>query len=202
MRYVLEKFREQEYKNHKWLVNKAIKQGKLTRPKQCFLCERNNLKINAHHNDYDKPLEVEWLCNRCHIRKHYGIAWNDESRVKPRFRRNKWDPVNNRTSLKINGKQHNMPIPKKESYSLGGLSIGENIQDCHQQRHNLIDWDKTFKIITSREREIISFHCGFRYPYVFTYAEIGRIFKITRSRVQVLAVRAFRKLRKHGIKYK
>jgi hypothetical protein len=34
-------------------------------------CERcNNPKSLAHHEDYDKPLDVMWLCQPCHKQRH------------------------------------------------------------------------------------------------------------------------------------
>jgi ribosomal protein S27AE len=48
-------------------VARAIKSGKLTRN----LCEQcGNQKSVGHHDDYDKPLEVRWLCQSCHVRLH------------------------------------------------------------------------------------------------------------------------------------
>jgi len=58
------------------LVEKAIKKGILIQPTTCSLCGntqefkdgRNG--IQAHHCDYDKPLDVMWLCQKCHHQWH------------------------------------------------------------------------------------------------------------------------------------
>ena len=35
------------------------------------LCEDcGSKKVQAHHEDYTKPLEVRWLCAKCHNRVH------------------------------------------------------------------------------------------------------------------------------------
>lgn len=47
-------------------VLKALRKGILTK-KPCEVC--SNPKSEAHHKDYSKPLEVEWLC-----RPHHKIA--------------------------------------------------------------------------------------------------------------------------------
>jgi hypothetical protein len=47
-------------------VAQALKRGELMRG-QCA-CGADG--IEAHHPDYDKPLEVEWLCPRCHGERH------------------------------------------------------------------------------------------------------------------------------------
>ena len=51
----------------------ALRQGKLKRPIRCSKCRdkpgNDNFgrpKIEAHHEDYRKPLEVQWLCLKCH----------------------------------------------------------------------------------------------------------------------------------------
>ena len=50
-------------------VYEAIKKGLLVKPDKCSSCGRNCF-IHAHHADYSKPLEVEWLCVSCHKRLH------------------------------------------------------------------------------------------------------------------------------------
>ncbi len=35
----------------------------------CIRCG-SMLNLHAHHEDYSKPLEVEWLCASCHRRRH------------------------------------------------------------------------------------------------------------------------------------
>lgn len=48
------------------LVQAAITKGDLIRPTICENCGRTTDDIQGHHKDYDKPLEVDWLCRGCH----------------------------------------------------------------------------------------------------------------------------------------
>lgn len=48
-----------------YLVAAALKRGVLIKPVLCEECHKER-KLEAHHADYSKPLEVEWLCPRCH----------------------------------------------------------------------------------------------------------------------------------------
>jgi hypothetical protein len=51
-------------------VSKAIKEGVLKR----LPCEKcGETKSIAHHEDYDKPLEVIFLCQPCHKKRHKVI---------------------------------------------------------------------------------------------------------------------------------
>lgn len=50
------------------MVTLAIKSGLLT-PAPCEVCS-TEVNINAHHDDYTKPLEVRWLCRRHHAAWH------------------------------------------------------------------------------------------------------------------------------------
>lgn len=48
-------------------VTRAIKKGTLIR----LACEKcGEQKSYAHHDDYDKPLEVIFLCQPCHKQRH------------------------------------------------------------------------------------------------------------------------------------
>lgn len=52
-------------------VARAIVSGNLTRQP----CERcGGGKSVAHHDDYDKPLDIRWLCYACHAQHHSGYS--------------------------------------------------------------------------------------------------------------------------------
>ena len=51
------------------LVGNAVRDGRLIRPDKCECCARD-YRIQAHHDDYSKPLEVVWLCTICHGERH------------------------------------------------------------------------------------------------------------------------------------
>lgn len=51
------------------IVNKRIQSGKMVKPETCVECGAFG-KVEAHHEDYNKPLEVLWVCKRCHFKKH------------------------------------------------------------------------------------------------------------------------------------
>lgn len=49
-------------------VARAIKIGVLKK-QNCENCGSTE-NIHAHHGDYSKPLDVDWLCNSCHQKHH------------------------------------------------------------------------------------------------------------------------------------
>lgn len=54
----------------------AIKRGVIVRPTACEMCGGNR-NIQGHHADYTKPLDVRWLCQKCHYWEHRKI--NDKA---------------------------------------------------------------------------------------------------------------------------
>lgn len=53
-------------------VQRAVKSGKLTKPRACPVCKRRlpAKLIHGHHEDYNRPLDVRWMCQRCHAAEH------------------------------------------------------------------------------------------------------------------------------------
>ena len=56
-------------------ANVYQKRGKII-PSHCSVCL--SPEAQKHHDDYDKPLQVRWLCRKCHLELHQ----NDEPLIK------------------------------------------------------------------------------------------------------------------------
>ena len=52
-------------------VGVALASGKLVRPDICEACGGGG-PIESHHHDYDRPLDILWLCRSCHTDQHRG----------------------------------------------------------------------------------------------------------------------------------
>lgn len=51
-------------------ARRAVLSGKINRKKKCEECGKRK-KLHMHHADYSKPLNVQFLCHRCHgITRH------------------------------------------------------------------------------------------------------------------------------------
>lgn len=71
------------------IVYQARRKGLLV-PKPCERC--GAARVEGHHEDYDKPLEVVWLCRKCHTKRHSELQparWADEMKVRvtPKMKR-------------------------------------------------------------------------------------------------------------------
>lgn len=51
------------------ITKNAIESGALIK-KPCEVC--GDIKVEGHHPDYSKPLEVNWLCKRHHSSLHFN----------------------------------------------------------------------------------------------------------------------------------
>lgn len=52
-------------------VSRAIRRGQLTKG-PCAVCG-STVRIEGHHDDYSKPLEVIWLCRPHHGQRHIEL---------------------------------------------------------------------------------------------------------------------------------
>jgi len=52
-------------------VFEAVKRGTLVRT-PCIHCRAEG--VEAHHDDYSRPLDVKWVCGRCHREKEHGLG--------------------------------------------------------------------------------------------------------------------------------
>lgn len=64
--------RSPEKTQARFLVQRAVSNGKLVKPECCEDCGKTVPKrgLHGHHEDYSKPLDVEWLCPACHTKRH------------------------------------------------------------------------------------------------------------------------------------
>ena len=53
-------------------VARAVASGKLFKPSTCERCggTPTRREMHGHHHDYDRPLDVRWLCLSCHAAEH------------------------------------------------------------------------------------------------------------------------------------
>ena len=54
------------------LLQGAVRTGRIKKPNKCEDCGQyfDNGEIDGHHLDYELPYYVEWLCAKCHSKKH------------------------------------------------------------------------------------------------------------------------------------
>jgi hypothetical protein len=53
-------------------LTQMVYQGRIQKPERCEDCGKltEKHKLHGHHEDYSKPLDVDWLCDPCHRRRH------------------------------------------------------------------------------------------------------------------------------------
>lgn len=73
--------------NARRVVEAAIKVGVLAKPEACSSCGKKDCRIEAHHEDHTKPLEVTWLCVSCHRKRDYEMHRKQGILEKPKSSR-------------------------------------------------------------------------------------------------------------------
>lgn len=48
------------------IAEKALERGQIKRKQNCENCGTTNRRLEMHHEDYNFPLIVQWLCPSCH----------------------------------------------------------------------------------------------------------------------------------------
>lgn len=64
-------------------IHNAVLLGKVLVPEKCQDCG-NKTKLQAHHEDYSKPLDVKWLCIKCHNWLHHNSISVDKVVIQSR----------------------------------------------------------------------------------------------------------------------
>ena len=59
------------------MISHAIRDGKLVRG-TCEVCG-TDINVHGHHDDYEKPLEVRWLCAKHHHALHREMSEMEET---------------------------------------------------------------------------------------------------------------------------
>jgi len=62
---------KEERKIHR-LVKKMVDKGVLYKSTYCVDCKKD-CKTNGHHENYNKPFDVIWLCHQCHMKRHRTV---------------------------------------------------------------------------------------------------------------------------------
>lgn len=91
-------------------VYRALRSGELVKPPCCDLCGVTT-NTDAHHIDYGKPIDVKWLCRKCHGVVHTeGHEWNPDC--------NEQTGIENVDLTKNDYVRVNFSIPAKEYVQL------------------------------------------------------------------------------------
>lgn len=70
---VIQRERYPEKYKARQMLKRAVESKKIDKPLNCQVCMSSDKRIEGHHEDYSKPLDVIWMCSKCHS-DHHRIA--------------------------------------------------------------------------------------------------------------------------------
>lgn len=92
------------------IVEAALNDGSLVKPLVCDKCKnpekgKGGNALQAHHDDYNKPLKVDWLCKQCHMIYHHGTGKKDNTTLllKVSLRKNLLKEIKNPVVMETHG---------------------------------------------------------------------------------------------------
>lgn len=59
-------------------LSNAVAAGRIRKPERCQRCGSSG-RLDGHHPDYMRPLDVEWLCRACHQDAHRRAEKSDDA---------------------------------------------------------------------------------------------------------------------------
>ena len=121
------------------ILNRQVKQGNIIPPKQCFLCNTDNKPIIAHHNNYAYPLEVDWICYKCHGKVHKylrSIDWVDyverpldKKRLPNMIQPKDLEYIDNETKIALDKLLSSVNFTNREKEIIRLRAIGNTLQE-------------------------------------------------------------------------
>jgi DNA-directed RNA polymerase subunit M/transcription elongation factor TFIIS len=68
------------------VLNVAQKKGLIFVPENCSVCgKKPNYFLLKHHENYDKPWDILWVCSRCHSKYHRYYTSKGKRRTPKNF---------------------------------------------------------------------------------------------------------------------
>ena len=180
----------------------AIRTGNLITPSICSCCPATNKRLHAHHEDYNKPLEVVWVCPPCHgeWRMTGTRPAHDKPNIKTKKATRPFAAMEDRYQIWIGGDNYKLEILKPSRFESIGFPIssevdGRTLNDniVRKERDRIIRF-AIKKRLSPREELVMRAFFGIDHKE-YSLTKIGEAFGVSRQRVCEIKEKAIRKLK-------